>query len=490
MSEEMHNNAARKGNGRARRGGLAVFAFVARSLQQVSTFVITLLAARFLLPAEYGVYSLGIVFVTLIQTLTYTGFYHFIVSSKADDKDLLATSFWLLTGLATGASLLLVAAAQPIARAFDAPELFPVLVLLAALQPLAGISAWYSAVLLRRQKVNLHFGIMFAQNALALVGGVFLLWLWQSLFALVAYRAVRVFSAIFLYLFFAGDRPAFRFDRALARKATRYSGGLYGARLMNFLQRYSGDLLLGLMFSTAEAGLYRFGNRVASGAVDVVTQPMQSFALTQFGAANRNDRPLGPLLERFVGTVVLLTGGVAAVILVFAGAVVESYFNPAYLAGLGVTYAMAVRGVLNVGLLLMTPALSARSLTGVLMFFNMGSAMAVIAAVLVAAPFGLSVLAWAQVAVTAMAGAAAFLVLKVNAQIDIRGAVRALAVSLLLVIGYGVAVWQVWGWIAATLPASNGWTLALGLGMATVLGVVMLVVGWKLKVFTLQVFSG
>lgn len=42
-----------------KRGLLAVFAFTARSLQQASTLVITLLAAHFLLPAEYGIYSLG-----------------------------------------------------------------------------------------------------------------------------------------------------------------------------------------------------------------------------------------------------------------------------------------------------------------------------------------------------------------------------------------------------------------------------------------------
>ncbi|APZ52882.1 oligosaccharide flippase family protein [Salipiger abyssi] len=476
--------------GRRKRGAFAIFAFLSRSLQQISTFVITLMAARFLLPAEYGVYSLGIVFVTLIQTMTYTGFYHFIVTSKEDDQTVLSTSFWLLTGLATGAALLMIAAAYPISWLFDAPELGPVLVLLSALQPIAGITAWYSAVLLRRQKVQLHFTVMFLQNALALAGGVLLLWLWQSLYALVAFRAVRVLSAIMLYLLFAGDRPSLRFDRNLARKATNFSGGLYGSRFINFLQQYSGDLLLGFMFSTAEAGLYRFGNRVAKGAIDVVGQPIQSFSLTQFGAANRNDKPLGPLVERFVGTLVLLTGGVAAVIVVFAETVVGSYFNSAYLAGLGVTYAMAIRGVMNVGLLLLTPALSARSRTGLLMFFNMGSAGAIILAVFAASPFGLSALAWAQTAVTALATGAALIVMKRKAGIEIRGALRALTVSLVIVIAYGLALWLIWSWITGPLALAGIGALILGLGIATLLAGVVLVAGWKLKVFTLQVFSG
>lgn len=136
---------------RGRRGAAAIFAFVARATQQLSTFVITLLAARFLTPADYGVYALGIVFVTLIQTLSYTGFYHFIVTAREDDRAVEATSFWLLAALSVAASALLALAAPQIAAVLHAPELCRVLQLLALVQPVAGLGAWYSAVLLRRQ---------------------------------------------------------------------------------------------------------------------------------------------------------------------------------------------------------------------------------------------------------------------------------------------------------------------------------------------------
>lgn len=475
---------------RRRRGKLAAFAFAAQSTQQIATMAITLLAARFLIPADYGVYTLGIVFITLIQTLTYTGFFQFIVTSPADDRSVLSTSFWLILGLSTGSAALLMAAAYPIALLYDAPELAPVLMLLAAIQPVAGISAWYTACLLRRQAMKLHFSILLAQNMTALIGGVLLLWLWQSLYALVAFRYLRVLSGAMLYVTLARARPAFGFDRTLARRATGFSSGLYGARFLNFLSAYGADLLLGLMFSTAEAGLYRFGARIAGSAVDIVAQPMRSFALTQLGAAGRDGRDLGPLLQRFTGSIVLLTGGVAAVVVVLADVTVSTLFNPAYLAGLVVTYAMAVRAVAIVGTLMLEPALAARGITGRVMIFNGIWAGLTVASVFAVAPFGLAALAWSQTAVATLSTLSALLMMKRVGGIAVGGALKALVIASGLALSYCGALALSWPVVTDIIGIEPAWSLLAGLAWATVLAVPTLLIGAALNVFSLRVFSG
>lgn len=488
MSSDLSETSTAAWSARLRRGSTAAFAFTSRSLQQISTFVITLLAARFLLPAEYGVYAIAVVFITLIQTLTYTGLYHFIVTSRDDDHDVLSTSFWMITGLATAASAFLILLAWPLAAAFDAPDLGPVIVLMALIQPVAGASAWFSAALLRGQEVELHFKVMFAQNAIALVGGAAMLGVWQSLFALVFFRYLRVLSAVSLYLGLTAIRPGTTFNKALAKRAMSFSGGLYGSRFLNFLSRYAGDLLLGLMFSTAEAGLYRFGSRFAGGAVDMVGQPMRSFALTQFGAAARKEEALGEPLERFVGSLIMLTGGVAAIVVVFAPAVIEAFFNPAYLAALAVAYAVAVRTVIGAGQAMLEPALAARGKTGRLMIYNAGWTVINIAVVFAAAPFGLAALAWSQAIITALASLAAFRLMHLLG-IPTASGLRALGVSLAIVCGYGIALYSIWQVVAGAI-ASPTLAIASGLALAAIMGALTLVIGWKARVFSLGVFSG
>lgn len=475
-----------------RRIALALFSFVSRSLQQVSTFVITLLAARFLAPAEYGVYSLGVVFITLIQTLTYTGFYHFIVTSKLDNRIVLGTSFWMLTGLATIAAATLASAAYPIAWIYDNRELGPVLIFLAAIQPVAGINAWYSATLLRRQAMNLHFIIMFAQNAIALVGGVVMLWLWQSLYALVAFRYLRVLSGLFLYVLFGRDRPSLAFDRAVAVKATGFSGGLYGARLMTFLSRYSGDLLLGYFYTTAEAGLYRFGTRVASGGIDIVAQPMQSFALTQLGSAARQNLTLEDPLKRFVGSITVLTGLVASVLIVFAPGVVSNFFDPAYMAALVVTYAMAIRSVTMVGTTILEPVMAACDQTSIVMLFNGAWTGITAATVFLVAPFGLEPLAWSQAGVATLASLSALLIIQRKGKVPIGKALQGLLLALGLVLSYGLSLYFGWAYLSGAFftGVNSVTTLICGLTFASVLMICALFIAVRARVFTLGVFSG
>lgn len=472
-----------------RQGGKALFAFTARSLQQAATLLITLLAARFLPPAQYGVYSLGIVFIVLVQTMTYTGFYQFILTAREDDALVLSTCFWLIVGLVSLASLVLALAAYPLEWLFHAAQFGKVLVLLALIQPLASIGAWSSAALLRRGEVTLNFTIMFAQNLIALAGGVTLLWFWHSIYALVAFRYLRVVAGAILFAALGRDWPGLIFRKDLARRATAFSGGLYGSRLLNFLARYAADLLLGMLYSPAAVGLYRFGNRVATGATDIFNQPMSNFAATQFGAAARRERDLAVPLARFAGTITLLSGIVGAVIIVFARDVIALFFQASYLPALVVTYAMALRGAATVGQMLVEPAFAALGRTTWVMMFDLVSTTISVAAIFVASPFGLEALAWTQALVVLGTTCWAFCLLRWRGHVRIGRAVRNFTGAIALSAIYGLVLYGTYRAILL-LPLNGTEILGLGFVNAAILALMVLAIAARLRVFSLQAFSG
>ncbi|MAC56721.1 MAG: polysaccharide biosynthesis protein [Novosphingobium sp.] len=472
-----------------RQGAKALFAFTARSLQQASTLLVTLLAARILPPAQYGIYSLGIVFIVLVQTMTYTGFYQFILTTKDDDKAVLSTCFWMIVGLVSLASLGLALAAFPLEWIFQAKPLGTVLLLLALIQPLASIGAWSSAAMLRRGEIMRNFTVMFAQNLVALVGGVLLLWFWHSIYALVAFRYLRVMTGAVLYAALGRDRPQLLFRKDLARKATAFSGGLYGSRLLNFLARYAADLLLGLLHSPAAVGLYRFGSRVATGATDVINQPMLSFAATQFGAAARQDKDLAKPLARFAGTITLLSGMVGAVIIVFARDVIAIFFQTSYMAALVVTYAMALRGAASAGQMLVEPAFAAMGRTGWVMLFDMVATAVSVAAIFIASPFGLEALAWTQAIVVLGTSAWAFWLLNRRGHLHTQPAMRAFAGASALSVGYGLILLAC-RYELATLSWAPLPTLGIGLSVAVLVGIAVVVLAARLRLFSFQAFSG
>lgn len=480
------------GGGKSGSGGrgsaTAALAFGARSLQQVSTLVMTVLAASFLVPAEYGVYTLAVVFVTFIQTLTYTGIFHYLITQKGEESEVLDTTFWLMIGMSAVASVLLALAAPWIARAYDAPDLRAVLWWLAAVQPVGAYAAWCSGLLMRRNRMRAHFGIMLVQNAVALVGGTVLLVLWKSLFALVAFRYLRLAVGAVCYVLVLRESPGLRWRRATASHALGYASNLYGSRMLSFFANYGADLLLGLMFTTAEAGLYRFGNRLATAAMAIVAQPLRSFALTQFGMANRSDARFEPVMARFFAAMALLLGCTAAAVIAFGEPVVEALFDPSYAAALGVAYAMALRSVFSIGTAFVEPVFAAKDRTRVAMLYQLFWTCAQVAAVFALAPFGLTVLAWGQSLTTLAASVGAVVLLARVGGIEMRPALVAAWWGGLVALAYGGLVALTTDRVIEIEGGLSGVVVALAI--AGILGVVALFLAHRKNVLDLRVFSG
>ncbi|WP_422048916.1 oligosaccharide flippase family protein [Shimia sp.] len=480
--------AQSSGQSKIQSGANAALSIIGLASQQISGFVITLLAAGFLAPVEYGVYTLAIVFVELVLAFTYAGFYHFVVTSSEDDTSVLSTMFWLmqLVGWIGGGALIVFA--SWLAQVFDSPDLAPVLRYLGLLQPFASGMAWAGAVLIRRQQMRRHFIIMLLQNSAAMLGGAVVLWLWQSLFALVVYRYIRVVIGVFLYGVMTPDRPHFLFDRPMAAHALRYASGLYGSRLLVFVSNFGTDLLLAYFFTTAESGLYRFANRLSTATIDIVGQPLRSFALNQFGAAARTGAQLEPVLNRFCGVMVILMGGFAASILVFGADLVTTLFHPSYLAALGALYALSVRAFAGFGNALILPIFAARNKTQVSMYHNLLWTSVMIATIFVTSDQGLNTLAFAQACVAILTAIAALALISWQGEVPIRGAVYNILIALAVVGAYYAAASGLWLWIKGGIGVS-GLSLGIGLSLATLLALATIGAGMRLRVFDMRVFA-
>ena len=245
---------------------------------------------------------------------------------------------------------------------------------------------------------------MTIQNLLSFFAGLAFLVYWQSVFALLAYRLVK--TALGLVLYFGHERvfPNLKFSPSLAWMAFRYASGLYASCIMNFLYQYGADLLLGLAFSTAEAGLFRFGNRVATGVTDVIIQPVSSFALTQFGAAQRRGEDFSEIYTRFASTTLMLLGITCIAVALLVGPAAHAFLEPSFFAAVGVAHAFCAGRALAVGQIFAEPILSARGNTASFFLYTTAVVAITIAAIALAAPFGLLAVAWGQAAAMMVAG--------------------------------------------------------------------------------------
>ncbi|MEP1765214.1 MAG: oligosaccharide flippase family protein [Sulfitobacter sp.] len=456
--------------------------------QQIASFVITLLAAGFLSAAEYGVYTLAIVFVEFVVMLCYTGYFHFVVNEPGEDGPILATMFWIMTGIGTAGGLLLILSAGALARVFDAPDLAPVLRLFGLLQPFAAMIGWASAAMMRAGAMRRYFLILIASNLGGLAAGSIVLVMWQSLFALVVYRALRIALGVVLFAMALPQRPRFEFDRAMAIRASHYAGGLYGARFLTFLSTFGTDLILAFLFSTAESGLYRFANRLATAAIDIVAQPLRSFALKSFGGVARAGGDLNSVFAQYLSALLFFMSAFGATVGVLGHTLVVAFFQPEYLAALGAFYALTVRATGLAGNMLVEPVFAAGKNTYVGMYHNLFWTILLLVGIVLVAPYGFETLAVMQAVLALCTSCAALWVMSRWGNVAVTPALRPAAAGLGLVAVYGLVLWLCWQSILTALGASG---LAVGAGVLVAIGLAAptLFAAYKLKVIDPRLFS-
>ena len=412
--------------------------------QQIASLAIALSAAALLSVADFGTYALAVVFIEAGVLLIYTGFHHFITVDDSAEADLLPTCLTMMLAISTGFGAVLFCLAPLLAIWFGSPDLAPLLQMLSVLQPGAALIGWCSAVLLRKGDANIYFTCLLVCNVLSVLVGVLALFLWPSVFALLWYRVARIGIGLVVFLWVVPIKPRLGFDRVLAKRAFAFARSLYAGRFLGYFGNFGADLVLAALFSTAESGLYRFANRLASAAVDLVALPIKTLAQSRFGQDVRGG---GNLQNRFAGFVVFLAlfgGGAVATVSVLAEAAVVQLFRPEYLAASALVGLLACRALFMAFGDLSEPLFAALKKPKNSLYYSAISTTVTLLAILLSARFGVAVMA------TALA---------------VSGIISAILTAYLVAARSGLVLRPLCGPLARILVALTGYVAALRLAI-------------------------
>ncbi|WP_169041116.1 oligosaccharide flippase family protein [Novosphingobium sp. AAP1] len=269
------------------RGGsfTAVIAMAARASSQLALLGVTLVATRTLAPADFGVFAIAAAFLTLSRTMLYTGPFEYVLKAPEADSATVASAGLVANVIvALGWVLLLCGCGLGAPFVFRGSRVALLLFCLAPSNLLAALAGWGEAMLLRGQQVRRYYAITVITEIAAGLGAAVLLLMGWGLWALVAQVYAR------LAIFIVAYRAVLVLPR-LARPSVQetwrvlaWSWSRYGSVMVGFLANYSGDLLLGAVFSPAASGLYRAGNRVVSALADMFVQPAGLLVTTGLAA--------------------------------------------------------------------------------------------------------------------------------------------------------------------------------------------------------------
>lgn len=270
---------------------------MSRASNQLSTLLLMLVAARFLTPSEFGVFSLAVLSITLIRTLLYCGAFEFLLKSEiAEDcaSEALLVNIIVAIGLTAPAATLAVVAWI----VFDVSDVPWIMLLLLPSNFISAGASWQESLCLKSGKTRSYYAITTASEIISAGTAVVMFLYGFGLYSLVA--KVYIASIMVSVLYWSTGTAVWskKFDKTKFVEILTWSFERYGAVLLTFGSTYAADLMLGAFLSPAATGIYRGSSRLVTSVADLFTQPTRLLGMTFYSKQAASGSQSGEFVAR------------------------------------------------------------------------------------------------------------------------------------------------------------------------------------------------
>lgn len=268
--------------------GLA-WSFGERILSQGVSFLISVILARLLLPEQYGIVTMVLVFINIANVFVTNGFGEALIQKKDATDDDFSTIFFFSMGTAVVLYIVLFFAAPFIADFYAAPELTSVLRVLAVQLLFAGINTIQRAHVQKHMQFRKFFFSSLWGTASSGIVGIILAYNGLGIWALVAQYLVNTIVNTFVLFATVTWKPKLVFSRTSAKELISNAVKLMGASLINTVYNELRSLIIGKQYSTSDLAFYNKGNYIPSLAITNVNSSISTVAFPAMATA-RDDK--------------------------------------------------------------------------------------------------------------------------------------------------------------------------------------------------------
>jgi lipopolysaccharide exporter len=234
------------------------FRLIDRGIGLVSTLIL----ARLLVPADFGLLAMATSFIALVELLGAFGFEVALIQMRNPERRHFDTAWTLTVLLGVVTATIMIATSIPLATFYDEPRLTPVIVVLALASIVTAFENIGIVEFRRQMSFDLDFKFQIAKKLAAFSITVPLAIGTRSYWALVAgMLAGRVVSSAWSYRVHP-FRP--RLSLSAARELAKFSKWLLANNFVQFLRMRGSDFIVGRIVGSGALGVYNIGYEIAS----------------------------------------------------------------------------------------------------------------------------------------------------------------------------------------------------------------------------------
>jgi lipopolysaccharide exporter len=237
---------------------MVLFRLFDRSIGIISTVVL----ARMLLPADFGLVAMAMSVIAIIELATAFSFDVALIQKKDPTREHYDTAWTLNVMLATGGAAVTVAAAWPAAAFYGDPRLSLVMLAIGAIWLTAGFENIGTVNFRRQMDFGREFRFLAAKRVTSFVVTMVAAWMFQSYWTLIIGMAAGRLTGVVMSYAMEPFRP--RLALVHVRELFSFSSWMVLGNLAQVLMNRAPHIVVGRMFGAQSLGAYTVGSEIAN----------------------------------------------------------------------------------------------------------------------------------------------------------------------------------------------------------------------------------
>lgn len=277
-----------------------MYTFLEKVGAQGISFVVSIILARLLLPSEYGVLALALIFVQLCDVIITYGFSNSLVVKQDSDNVDFSTCFYFSIGVSIVFYCFVWIISPYIANFFSQPMLQPLLRFMGLRLPIVAVNSVQQAYVSKNMKFKLFFISTISGAVTSGIIGISLAYMnygvwalaWQSLSNTIVYTLVLWFVVKWRpILVFSFDRLKFIYS---------YGWKILATGLIDTLYSQMRDLVIGKKYSASDLAYYNRGNQFPTLGMNIIEPVLANVMFPALARANGNYQEMLSILRRSI----------------------------------------------------------------------------------------------------------------------------------------------------------------------------------------------
>ena len=277
-----------------------IWKFLERGGVQVIQFIVSIIIARLLLPADYGAIALLTIFISIATVFVQSGLNTALIQKEDADEIDFSSIFYYSICLAGIIYLCLFCFAGAIADFYKMPELTPLLRVLSLTLFPGALNAIQIAKLSKQMLFKKQFYSSMAAASISGVLGVILAYYGFGAWALVWQQLLYQIVICIVLWWLVSWRPALVFSFKRTKSLLSYGIKLLGAQLIDTVYHNLESLIIGKIYSADTLAYCNKGKQFPLTLIDNIDGSVQSVMLPAYSAHQENVEAVKNMLRKTI----------------------------------------------------------------------------------------------------------------------------------------------------------------------------------------------